>query len=80
MTPVMALAMLAILVLGAFKVLRGVGFAALFAALSLALVLAFIVFNKVGSPQYLIWLVPPLVVGLAINRCRWRAPTPAPTN
>ena len=74
MTPVLALAMLAILLLGVFKAWRGVSFAALFPTLSLALVLAFIVFNKVVSPQYMIWLVPPLVIGLAINRRRWRAP------
>ena len=74
MTPVMASGMLAIVVLGAFKAWRGASFAALFPALSLALVLAFIVFNKVGSPQYMIWLVPPLVIGLVIDRHRWRAP------
>jgi len=74
MTPVMAVAMLAIVVIGAFKAWRGASFAALFPALSLALVLAFVVFNKVGSPQYMIWLVPPVVIGLAIDRRRWRTP------
>jgi hypothetical protein len=74
MTPAMAMAMLAIVLLGGFKAWRGVGFATLFPTLSLALVLAFIVFNKVVSPQYMIWLVPPLVIGLAISRRRWRAP------
>ena len=49
--------------LGAFKAWRGASFAALFPPLALALVLALIVFNKVGSPQYLTWIAAPLVVG-----------------
>jgi len=74
MTPVMAFTMLAILVLGAFKAWLGASYAVLFPSLSLALVLAFIVFNKVGSPQYMIWLVPPIVLCLVIDRRRWRTP------
>jgi hypothetical protein len=74
MTPLMALAMLAILILGGFKAWRGASFAALFPALSLALVLALIVFDKVGSAQYMTWLIPPVVIGLAIDRRLWRAP------
>ena len=35
---------------------------------------AFVVFNKVGSPQYMTWIIPPLVVGLVIDRHRWRGP------
>ena len=54
--------------------MRGARYATLFPPLSLALVLGFIVFNKVGSPQYLCWLVPPLVVGLVLDRRRWALP------
>ena len=74
MTPVLVLAMVALTALGAWKAARGVPFVSLFPSLSLALVLGFIVFNKVGSPQYLVWLVPSLVVGLVVRRTAWFAP------
>ncbi|AUG30347.1 MULTISPECIES: glycosyltransferase 87 family protein [Microbacterium] len=74
MTPALMIAMLAVVGLGAAAVMRGARYATLFPTLSLALVLGFIVFNKVGSPQYLCWLVPSLVVGLVIDRRRWSAP------
>jgi hypothetical protein len=74
MTPVLALVVVALLAAGAWKVLRGAAFARLYPALSLALVLAFIVANKVGSPQYLAWIVPPLALGLVLDRVRWAGP------
>jgi hypothetical protein len=46
----------------------------LFPPLALALVLAFIVCNKVGSPQYMTWIIAPLVVGLVVDRRRWWRP------
>lgn len=70
MTPLLIAAMVAIAAVGAFKAWRGASFARLFPPLGFALVLAFIVFNKVGSPQYLTWLVPPLVMWLVIDRHR----------
>lgn len=74
MTPLLALAVLAIAVLGAVQAARGAGFAALFPPLALALVLAFIVFNKVGSPQFLTWIITPVALGLVLDRRRWRWP------
>lgn len=74
MTPVLVLAVGAVAVAGAVKAWRGASFAALFPSLALALVLAFIATNKVGSPQYMTWLVPPLVVGVVLHRRRWAAP------
>ncbi len=74
MTPLMAVAMLAVAALGAAAAWRGARFAALFPPLALSLVLAFIVFNKVGSPQYMTWLIPPLVIGLVLDRGHWRLP------
>jgi hypothetical protein len=38
---------------------------------SFALTAAFIVFNKVGSPQYMLWLAPIVAVGLAVDRRAW---------
>ncbi|GAB3604143.1 glycosyltransferase family 87 protein [Microbacterium aureliae] len=72
MTPLMALAMAAIAGLGAAAAWRGATFVRLFPPLGLALVLAFIVFNKVGSPQYMAWLIAPVVIGLVLDRRRWR--------
>ncbi|MFT4228757.1 MAG: hypothetical protein QM602_00540 [Microbacterium sp.] len=71
MTPLLVLVILAIAVLGAVKLWRGASFVALFPALSLAIVLAFIVVNKVGSPQYYVWLIAPLVIAIALDRARW---------
>lgn len=77
MTPMLALAVLGIAALGALKAWRGASFAALFPALALALVLAFIVFNKVGSPQFLTWIIAPVALGLVIDRRRWTWPAVA---
>ncbi|KAA9130079.1 glycosyltransferase 87 family protein [Microbacterium caowuchunii] len=74
MTPVLAVAVFAVVLLGALKAWRGASFAALFPPLSLALVTVFIALNKVGSPQYMVWLIVPLVAGLVIDRRRWWPP------
>ncbi|MGX9900024.1 hypothetical protein ACW0JT_09065 [Arthrobacter sp. SA17] len=41
---------------------------------SLAIATAFVVFNKVGSPQFILWLGPAVAVGLAHNWKEWRVP------
>jgi hypothetical protein len=74
MTPLLALVLLAVAGLGAYKAWRRASFLSLFPVLALGLVLAFIVFNKVGSPQYISWIVIPLIIGLAIDRPRWMKP------
>ena len=73
-TPLLIGAVAAVAALGAFKAWRGASFVRLFPPLALALVLAFIVFNKVGSPQYMTWMIAPLVVGLVVDRHRWWRP------
>ena len=40
----------------------------------LLLTIVLIVFNKVGSPQFMIWLAPVIMVGLLHDRVRWRIP------
>lgn len=74
MTPVLVLAVASVAVLGGVKAWRGASFLRLFPPLALALVLAFIVFNKVGSPQYYAWIAAPLVFGLVVDRRRWWKP------
>lgn len=41
---------------------------------ALAFVGAFVIFNKVGSPQYMLWIAPVVTVGLLTNGDRWRVP------
>lgn len=74
MTPLLVVAVVAVAGLGALQAWRGAGFARLFPPLGLALVLTFIVFNKVGSPQFLTWIVAPIALGLVLDRRRWRLP------
>ncbi|BDZ51921.1 hypothetical protein GCM10025867_41620 [Frondihabitans sucicola] len=41
---------------------------------ALGLATAFIVFNKVGSPQYMLWLTPIVAVGLVLRPPDWKTP------
>ncbi|AZC13521.1 glycosyltransferase 87 family protein [Microbacterium sp. ABRD28] len=74
MTAVMVAAVALVAAIGALRVRRGIPFLRVFPALALSLVLVFIVTNKVGSPQYLTWIIAPLVVGLVLDRDRWWSP------
>ncbi len=38
------------------------------------LVAALIVFNKVGSPQYMLWIAPVIAAGLLVDPIRWARP------
>jgi hypothetical protein len=60
MTPIMFLAIAITAVLGARAYLAGAERNAVFAAVSLTGVLDLIVFNKVGSPQFMAWLAVPV--------------------
>lgn len=53
---------------------RGAAPAELFLEGSLLMVTSFIVFNKVGSPQFMLWLLPVVVAGLTHNWDRWKVP------
>ncbi len=79
MTPLMALAVVAVLLAGILALRRGATAPELLPTVSLGLVAALIAFNKVGSPQFISWLAVPVILGLATplagNR-RWFA-TPA---
>ncbi|WP_156377188.1 glycosyltransferase 87 family protein [Microbacterium sp. Root53] len=72
MTPALALAAGAILLLGAVKARRGAPVVRLLPPLALALVVALIALNKVGSPQFHDWLIAPLVLWIVLDRRRAR--------
>ncbi|MCT9818701.1 hypothetical protein N3K63_00230 [Microbacterium sp. W1N] len=74
MTPVLVAAIVAVAALGAVKAARGATVLTLLPALSLALVVGFIAFNKVGSPQYICWLFPSVILGLVLDRRAWLRP------
>jgi hypothetical protein len=74
MTPLLVVASLAILALGAFVARRGARAVHLLAPLSLAIVVGLLVFNKVGSPQFVLWIAAPVVLGLVTQGRRFRAP------
>ncbi|WP_081882216.1 glycosyltransferase 87 family protein [Cryobacterium sp. MLB-32] len=75
MTPVMFAALLAIFVLMLCALRRRTTDAsALLLIGALALVGAFVIFNKVGSPQYMLWIAPIVAVGVAQDWWRWRVP------
>jgi hypothetical protein len=67
-----ALAITAFLSFRAYK--AGGNFKHLFAVSLLTATLDLIVFNKVGSPQFELWLAVPLMSGILLNVRQWRIP------
>lgn len=67
MNPLLAVAVLAIVLLGIRALRSGADAGRLLPLLSLAFALALIGFNKVGSPQYVVWLAAPVVAGLVVS-------------
>lgn len=74
MTPVLAVVVLAIAALGLRARWAGAECSWLLVVLSLALVTALIVVNKVGSPQFAAWLAVPVLAGLVLHPERFRPP------
>jgi hypothetical protein len=67
MTPILGLAVIAIVALGALASHRRAPVTDVLPPLALALISAFIAFNKVGSPQYMTWLAVPIILGFVTN-------------
>jgi len=67
----LAVAVLTVVALGWLRLRRGTSAARLLAPLSLALVMCLIVFNKVGSPQFMTWIIAPVILGLIVERARF---------
>ncbi|WP_311257659.1 hypothetical protein [Microbacterium sp. WCS2018Hpa-9] len=74
LTPLMAVFVVVITVIGGLKASRGASFARLFPPLALSLVTTLIVVNKVGSPQFQTWLIAPVVLWLVLDRTRAAGP------
>jgi len=74
MTPLLALCVGAALLLGWRAQRAGTSVDRLFPPLLLALVLALIAINKVGSPQFMTWLAAPVILGLVVSPRAWRGP------
>lgn len=74
MTPLLALCVAAVLLLGWRAMRRGADHERLFPPLVLALVVTLIAFNKVGSPQFMSWLAAPIIFGLVVRGAAWRTP------
>nr|WP_243848753.1 glycosyltransferase 87 family protein [Lysinibacter cavernae] len=72
MTPLMFIAIALIFVMMMFALRHKAETSQLIFMGSLALVTAFIVFNKVGSPQYILWITPVIAVGLIGHAREWR--------
>ena len=67
LNPLLGIAVLVIAALGVVATQRGAAVTELLAPLALAFVSAFILFNKVGSPQYMTWFSVPILLGLATH-------------
>jgi hypothetical protein len=65
MTPLLAIVVAAVLLLGVAAVRNRAPVEQVFPLLSLAIIAAFIDFNKVGSPQYITWFAVVVILGLA---------------
>lgn len=74
MQPLLIVAALAGALLMVWALRRGAERQELLLEGSLLMVTAFIVFNKVGSPQFIIWLLPVVVAGLVHRWDRWKIP------
>ena len=72
MTPLMFLVVAVIFVLLVLALRRSRDDLQLLLMGALALVSTFVVLNKVGSPQYMLWIAPVVAVGLAHDWARWR--------
>lgn len=65
-TPLLAIVVLGILLVGGLAARRGADPTRLLPALALALVMALIALNKVGSPQFVAWIAAPVLCGILL--------------
>lgn len=73
MNPLLLIAVVVVALLGVRAVRRGAAASDILPALIVGLIACLVVFNKVGSPQYIAWLAAPLVL-LVDSLARFRLP------
>ncbi len=73
-TPLMAIGVLAVALIGIRAVRRGAAFGVLMPPLALSLVVVLMLANKVGSPQFATWLAAPVILGLVFRPARFAVP------
>ncbi|SEC02991.1 Protein of unknown function [Paramicrobacterium humi] len=73
-TPLLVAATVVVVLIGLRAARAGAPVVRLLPELVLGLVLALIVFNKVGSPQFMVWLFAPVILGLVLQGSRFAAP------
>lgn len=69
-TPAMAIAVCGIVICGLLRSRRGARWRTLLPPLALALTVALIVMNRVGSPQFTVWLIAPAMLWIVFDRAR----------
>lgn len=75
MTPLLVLTVLLVAAVLAVALHRGAAATSLLATGSLALVATLVVFNKVGSPQFMLWIAAVIAAGLVLDGAAgWRYP------
>jgi hypothetical protein len=73
-TPLMAIGVLAVVLIGIRAARRGAAFGVLLPSLALSFVVVLMLANKVGSPQFVTWLAAPVVLGLVYRPARYSVP------
>jgi Glycosyltransferase family 87 len=73
-TPLMAVGVTAVVLLGIRATRRGAAFGVLLPPLALSFVVVLMLANKVGSPQFATWLAAPVIVGLVYRPARFAVP------
>lgn len=74
MTPLLVGAVAVPVLIGARAVRTGAPFVRVLPPLALALVVTLQLFQKVGSPQFVTWLIAPIVLGIVWRGSRYRVP------
>lgn len=70
LTPLMIAIVAVLVIIGIVRAGRGAAWQRLLPPLSLAFVTALIVVNKVGSPQFEVWLIAPILLWIVFDRSR----------
>lgn len=73
-TPVMAIGVLVVALIGIRATRRGAVFGRVLPPLALSFVVVLMLANKVGSPQFATWLAAPVILGLVLRPARFAVP------